>query len=287
MSRRVSGALKCTAILGFDGCLCYYLSEDWRITSIVLSCIAIYAFWIGELLITLKEGAIRLDKLDHLSRGKLSDGVALMMGQYEQVYGKKRKLTVYLIPDDSQFNAYAFGYRKIGITSDSLASMDRYSTAAVLSHELGHVEGLDICIKRILLANMLGMAHIIWLAIALLLCIGIMWLFDNYFGIYIGAGIFKGLRNIGKGILGIGLVILQSAIALLDRRNEYMADKFACTLGFGTQLAMVLDRYVGETAPANSLSDIIYATHPKTRKRIARIERMLERDVTTLQNTEV
>ena len=87
--------------------------------------------------------------------------------------------------------------------------------------------------------------------------------------------------------MGIGLVILQSAIALLDRRNEYMADKFAFTLGFGTQLAMVLDRYVGETAPANSLSDIMYATHPKTRKRIARIERMLERDVTTLQNTEV
>lgn len=290
MNRRFIGILKCITIMGLDGWFCYHLSNDWQITTVVLGCAALYAFFLGEMFATLKEGAIRLDKLDHVSKSKLSIGVELMLKQYEQKYGKRKNLKVYLIPDDSQFNAYAFGIKKIGITSDALTSMDSYSAAAVLSHELGHIEGLDVCVKRLLFANMLGllailgMAGTMWVVIALFICMGIVWLLDSWFGLYIGIGIFKGFTKIGKGILSIGLVTAQSVIALLDRRNEFAADEFACTLGFGTQLAMVLDRYVGETAPANSLSDIMYATHPKTRKRIARIEKKLESEVTTLQN---
>jgi len=290
MNRRLIGILKCITIMGFDGWLCYYLSNNWQITAIILGCIALYAFFLGEMLVIMKESGIRLDKLDCLSKSKLSGGAELMLKQYEQKYGKRKNLKIYLIPDDSQFNAYAFGIKKIGITLDALTSMDSYSTAAVLSHELGHIEGLDVCVKRLLFANMLGLLALlgiggmIWVVIALFICMGIAWLLDSCFGFYIGIGIFKGLTKIGKGILSIGLITAQAIIAFLERRNEFAADEFACTLGFGTQLAMVLDRYVGETAPANSLSDIMYATHPKTRKRIARIEKKLESEVTALQN---
>lgn len=281
MSRKITDILKCVAIMGFNGWFCYYLTDNWQMTILVLGCVIMYAFFLGEIFITIKDEAILLDRLDHMYQNKLSVGVELMLKQYERVYRKKRKLKVYLIPNDSQFNAYAFGFRKIGITSDALTAMDSYSIAAVLSHELGHIERLDVCVKRLLFANMfgilitLGIAEVMWAIIALVICIGIAWLLDNCLGFYIGIGIFKGFTKIGKGILSVGLVVMQAIIAFLDRKNEYNADEFACSLGFGTQLAMVLDRYIGETAPAQSLSDIMYATHPKTRKRVARIEKKL------------
>lgn len=290
MNRRTIGIVKCIIIMGIDVWTCYYFTNDWQITTIISVCIALYAFLFGEMFITVKEGGIVLENLDQLTKGKLAGAVDLMLKQYEQKFGKRKKVKVYLIPDDSKFNAYAYGYRKIGITSDALSSMDMYSTAAVLSHELGHIEGLDVCVKRLLLANLfgilaiLGISQLVCGAIVLLVCICIVWIMNSCLGLYIGLGLLKVLTKVGKGLISAVIILAQSFIALLERQSEFAADDFACILGFGMQLQMVLDRYIGENLPAQSLGDILYATHPKTKKRIARIEKKIGIEERTLAN---
>lgn len=282
MNKRVLGYVRALIILILDGGLIQYYLHDWRITVMAIGCITLYAFYLGECFATLRVGGVRLDKLDALNKSKLSQGYEILKKQYSRIYGKDLNLKVYLIPEDS-FNAYAFGIKKIGITSDALSSLDATSVAGVLAHEVGHVIGLDVVVKRLLFANLFGLSIIllisqmIWWVIALLTCIGIAWLFNSCLGIYISAGLFKGLTKISKGIFGVIISLAQSFISLIDRSREYAADSFACDLGFSSQLAFVLDRYVGETPPARCISDLLYATHPKTVKRIARIEKKMEK----------
>lgn len=290
MDRRFKGILKCLLILGADAGLLCYIFNDWRIVTGVICCIALYAFVVGESLAPLQYGAIRIDNLDHFTKAKLSSGFDLAMREYENKIGKSRNIVAYLIPDDSEFNAFAFGRKKVGITQDALRTLDSYSIAAVLSHEFGHVEGLDVCVKRLLFANLLGLlvlfgiTGIMWIVIAFIFFIIMAWIFDSFWGFYLGLGIFKGLSKIGKGVAYIILSVAQAFILLIDRKNEYAADEFAVFLGFGNQLSMILERYVGETAPANSLADLMYATHPKTRKRIARIEKKLHTELMIYKN---
>lgn len=284
MNKRFWGGVKALVILILDGMLVqYYLFYDWRITFIVIGCITLYAFYISEFFSTLKVGGVRLDKLDALSRSKLRQGYEILKKQYYRTYGKELNLKVYLIPEDS-FNAYAFGIKKIGITSDALLCLDANSIAGVLAHEVGHVIGLDVVIKRLLFINLLGLSlvllisQVVWLLVVLLICVGITWLFNNCIGIYLSVGLLRGLTKISKGIFGVILSLAQSFISLLDRSKEYSADSFACDLGFGFQLSFILSRYVGETPPARCISDLLYATHPKTAKRVARIEKKIEKE---------
>lgn len=290
MNRRFRGILKSLVILGADAGLIYYFFHDWRIVTGAICCIALYAFVLGESLAPLKSRAIRIDNLDHVTKSKLSAGFDLAMREYESKMGSRRNIIPYLVPDDSEFNAFAFGSKKVGITQDALRSLDSYSIAAVLSHELGHIEGLDVCIKRLLFSNLLGLlalfgiAGMMWIVMAFVAFMIITWIFDGFLGFYLGLGLFKGLSKLGKGVAHFILSVAQAFILLIDRRNEFAADEFAVFLGFGNQLSMILERYIGETAPANSLSDLMYATHPKTRKRIARIEEKLHTDLMTYRN---
>lgn len=285
MNRKIMGIIKCGIILVIDAGLLFYFINDYLISSIILGLIILYAFFFGELFATM--GAIRLDKLNYSYQSKLAGSVELMLDQYEYIYGKRKNIKVYLIPDDSQFNAYAFGLRKIGITSEALNLMDRYSVAAVLSHEMGHIENFDVCIKRLLIVNMLGtltilgIMQMIWGVVIFIIYMILIWILNSFIGVYIGSGIFKVLTTIGKGIIHIFLVLMQSIIAFVERGSEYKADEFACVLGYGAQLAMILERYIGEIPPAQSLSDIIYATHPKTVKRVARIEKKMQKEMVT------
>ena len=283
MNKRFFGYVRAAIILILDSVLIQYYLHDWCITSITIGCIILYAIFFSEIFSTLKVGGVRLDKLDALSRSKLGQGYEILKKQYYRIYGKELNLKVYLIPEDS-FNAYAFGIKKIGITSDALLCLDVNSIAGVLAHEVGHVIGLDVVVKRLLFINLLGLSlvllisQVVWLLVVLLICIGIAWLFNNCIGIYVSAGLLRGLTKISKGILEVILSFAQSFISLIDRSREYSADSFACDLGFGFQLSFILSRYVGETPPARCISDLLYATHPKTAKRVARIEKKMEKE---------
>ena len=55
------------------------------------------------------------------------------------------------------------------------------------------------------------------------------------------------------------------------RKNEYIADEYAMELGYGYELAFVLDNNM-MTLPENGLIKALYSTHPSNDDRIARLQ---------------
>ena len=55
------------------------------------------------------------------------------------------------------------------------------------------------------------------------------------------------------------------------RQNEYVADEYAFHLGYGATLASVLDRHMC-SQPNNGLLKALYATHPHSDDRVARLQ---------------
>ena len=57
------------------------------------------------------------------------------------------------------------------------------------------------------------------------------------------------------------------------RQNEFIADQYAYDLGFGNCLARVLDTELS-TSPENGLLKVLFASHPHTDDRIARLQEL-------------
>ena len=57
------------------------------------------------------------------------------------------------------------------------------------------------------------------------------------------------------------------------RQNEYLADKFAYKLGFGLELATVLDRHISDV-PHDGFLNALYATHPCNDDRVAALQNL-------------
>lgn len=57
------------------------------------------------------------------------------------------------------------------------------------------------------------------------------------------------------------------------RQNEYVADEFAYRIGFGEELAYVLDRCLCEE-PQKGLLGALWATHPRNTDRVARLQEL-------------
>lgn len=285
MRRRICGVIRCILLMMFDAAGMYYLFHDWVAVAIGLFAICLWIFVLSEPISILRMGAIRLDKLDAMYKGRLQPGVDELLQRYHAYIGKeKSSIKVYVIPDDSEVNAYAFGIRKIGITTDALKTLDNRMAAAILSHELGHIQAWDVCVKRLLMINMLGIGMVLlamqamWIIIGFAIAMLFVWVFGSGFmGTWIGIGLVKAFAKLGKGVSSIILAVVQSFIAIADRQREFKADEFAAELGYGRELIFVLDRYVGETLPAKNLSDVLYATHPKTRKRVCRLEKKMNK----------
>ena len=55
------------------------------------------------------------------------------------------------------------------------------------------------------------------------------------------------------------------------RQNEYVADEFAYKIGYGNELARVLDNQLCQI-PQGGLLKALYSTHPSSYDRIARLQ---------------
>ena len=62
-------------------------------------------------------------------------------------------------------------------------------------------------------------------------------------------------------------------MGIVSRGNEFRADRYACSLGYGTQLKYFLSRFMdGQDGRTRTIRDILYASHPDTYKRMEKIE---------------
>lgn len=170
-------------------------------------------------------------------------------------------------------NAFAIGRKTICVT-DGLLNLSDEEIMAVFAHELGHV-----AYKHSSIQLLIGGGNV-FISGCLLIIKLICWLITAIFTAFA-----IGTRRLGAGILitmigglSTALIWLWTKFCMLFlmwsmRQNEYVADEYAYKLGYGATLASVLDRHMC-SAPDNGLLRALYATHPHSDDRIARLQEL-------------
>lgn len=276
---KLAGYIKIVTILIVDfAAACNFLGVEFAI--LVTAGIALYA-WLGEYLSLLKAGAIKMDNLGTYEKSKLTcalDNLSKDVLRHANVDISRLKVSV--IPSEC-INAYAYGFRNIGVTRAMLNHCDDATLCAVLGHEVSHIINLDAVISRTVFASVTVImgalivlsfcsVSFVWLIFAALcaakLCGGL-------FSMFLFQGFSKLIRGSFLLMQHALLFIYQALMGIVSRRHEYRADRFSCELGYGPQLSYFLSRFIeGQESRQKTLTDIIYASHPATYKRILRIE---------------
>ena len=177
------------------------------------------------------------------------------------------------IVHDESPNAFAIGRKTICVT-DGLLNLSDEEIMAVFAHELGHLAYHHTSIQLLIGGGNLFISGC--LLLIKLSC----WLITALFSIFA-----IGTRRLGRGLIIAAIGSLSTISIWLwtkfcmlflmwsMRQNEYVADEFAYRLGYGNILASILDRQMC-SKPQNGLLKALYATHPHSDDRIARLQEL-------------
>ncbi|WCR10019.1 M48 family metalloprotease [Paracoccus stylophorae] len=233
----------------------------------------LFAFWNSDRMVLRQQGAVEL------SPQQGGDLHALVAGLAARA--RLPVPRVFLLPTE-QPNAFATGRNPqnaaVAVTQGLLRTLNRDELAGVIAHELAHIRNRDTLIMTIT-ATMAG-------AIAMM---GNMLLFSG--GREGRGGLMAGL--VAMVLAPIAAMMVQMAIS---RTREYEADRAGAEIcGQPLALASALDRIArtagrsvnvpAERNPASAAlfiinplhgmrMDRLFATHPPTGDRIARLQRM-------------
>jgi len=222
---------------------------------------------IGEWVLCLMAGARKMTRVDMRIRV-----IPLLEIVYNKAKIKTPNLTdkivlkVMYTPDA---NAYAIGRRTICVT-EGLFEMPDDVIQGILAHEVGH-----LALRHNEIQLLIGGGNFIVTTFIL---------FIKLISILIASfSIISGIRNRSFGVVVFGLILsgiiwLWTKFCMLflmwsKRENEYDADKYACELGYGFELAKGLDA-IGTSQPQESLFRALYSTHPYAHDRIGRLQQM-------------
>ena len=170
-------------------------------------------------------------------------------------------------------NAFAIGRRTICVT-DGLLNLSDREIMAVFAHEVGHLayqhSALQLLIGggNLFVSGILLMVKVVcWMVTGLFTLIGLST--RSFWGT---------LLMTLFGSLSTAMIWLWTKFCTLFlmwsmRQNEYVADDYAFQLGYGATLASVLDRHMC-SQPNNGLLKALYATHPHSDDRVARLQDM-------------
>jgi len=174
---------------------------------------------------------------------------------------------------DQSANAFAIGRRTICVT-DGLLNLSDDEIMAVFAHEVGHLAYQHSAIQLLIGGGNLFISG--FLLIIKVVC----WIITGIFAL-IGIStrsFWGGLLLTLFGSISTVLIWLWTKFCMLFlmwsmRQNEFVADEYAYKLGYGAMLASVLDRHMC-SAPANGLLKALYATHPHSDDRVARLQEL-------------
>ena len=183
------------------------------------------------------------------------------------------------ISDDEEPNAFATGRKTICVTR-GLMNMEPDLIKATLGHEFGHLAHKDTdLILVVTVGNMIVSGIILFINICLKIGHAIM----SLIGAIIGGdgGWFISLMNtlsvwlttlFVKGFTWLWTKLGTLLVMKSSRSNEFEADAFSCSLGYGKQLCLLLDTICG--ASAKGLFANLASSHPGKEKRIAKLREM-------------
>jgi Zn-dependent protease with chaperone function len=183
-----------------------------------------------------------------------------------------KKINLWLIHDPAP-NAFAIGRRTICLT-DGAVELSDSALMGLIAHEMGHLANKHTDIQLLI-----GGANIFITGFLILLKI-ISWIVA---GISTLIAIFN--RSFLSGCL-IGMFATLSVFSVWlwarfctmflmwsMRANEFVADKYAFDIGFGSELAFALDNTFA-SQPSNGLLRALYATHPNVHDRVGQLQQM-------------
>lgn len=173
---------------------------------------------------------------------------------------------------DQSPNAFAIGHRTICVT-DGLLNLSDNEIMAVFAHEVGH-----LAYKHSAIQLLIGGGNL-FISGCLLIIKAVCWMITAICGLVTGiatrsffAGVFATLAaSISSALIWLWTKFCMLFLMWSMRQNEFVADEYAYSLGYGAILASVLDRHMC-SAPDNGLLKALYSTHPHSDDRVARLQ---------------
>lgn len=178
------------------------------------------------------------------------------------------------IIDDQAPNAFAIGRRTICVTAGLLKLSDE-EIMAVFAHEMGHIVYHHSTIQLLI-----GGGNV-FISGCLLILKLICWIITAFCGLIAGIAarsFFTGILATLAMSISAGMIWLWTRFCMLFlmwsmRQNEFVADEYAYSLGYGDTLASILDRHIC-SSPGTGLLKALYSTHPHRDDRIARLQEL-------------
>ncbi|MDO5407809.1 MAG: M48 family metalloprotease [Eubacteriales bacterium] len=276
---RIVGAVKISGILLMDFLIVYY-TMGVEAALFITGGVMLFG-WLGEYLTLLKEGAVQLNCLNEYEKTKLRRVHNCLRDAVKRVSGADISgLKLHVIPSDN-INAYAYGFNNVAITRGMLNCCDETTLCAVLGHEISHTLNMDAVAGRMIFANitlvLAGLTAGSFITVSFMWILFIMLCALGICGGFISVFLFSGAKELVKGIFTviqyIVLFVYKLIMGIASRGNEFRADRFSCQLGYGSALSYFLTRFVeSQQNQQRTLTDIIYASHPATYRRVQRIE---------------
>jgi Zn-dependent protease with chaperone function len=264
-----------------------YLSGEWSIALFVAVFEMLY-IWLGERVTVFRTRTVRKAKLKEWERDKLAAAQKILSINGRKYGFRSCKYRIHVI-NTTEYNAYCYGRRHIAVTRPMLNLPPRV-ISAVLAHEIGHARRGDVLFSRILYLN-------ISTAVIALSGFGILasvMLVGSTIATFILAGFLSGvvvmyanrtlkyLVQVAENVLRWLLYTTFKLInAVYSRKCEYHADRFSCKLGLGEDLNSFLEslpRQRFKLFHLPTLNDLLYGSHPPTKKRIKRIQKFLTKE---------
>lgn len=190
----------------------------------------------------------------------------------ENTYYCPPKVKVMIIHDPAP-NAFALGKRTLCLT-DGLLSLPDNLILGIFAHEIGHLSYGHTVIQLLI-----GGGNIFISGCLLIVKISC-WIFTAIMGLFaIGSrsgimGILTALfAGISTGLSWLWVKFCMLFLMWSMRQNEYLADEFAYKIGFGLELATVLDQHISDV-PHDGFLSALYATHPCNDDRVAALQNL-------------
>ncbi|MCL2670726.1 MAG: M48 family metalloprotease [Clostridiales bacterium] len=162
----------------------------------------------------------------------------------------------------SDINAFAVGKRTVCLTKGALSFMDDEEIKGLIAHELGHLSKRHSMALQLITVGSFPFTLIVRFIHLLLDPLDRN---ENTF--------YYGLLKTLKKVLLFPLRLLEYLMMYNSRINEYGADEYAFTLGYGEGLLSALYKLSDMSGNDNeSLLSILSNSHPHLYKRIERLE---------------
>ena len=183
-----------------------------------------------------------------------------------------KKVKVKIIHDPAP-NAFALGRQTLCIT-DGLLLLSDDMILGILAREIGHLSYGHTVIQLLI-----GGGNIFISGCLLLIKISY-WIFSAIMGLFAicsRSGVMGIITAVFAGIsTALSWLWVKFCMLFLMwsmRQNEYLADEFAYKIGFGLELATVLDQHISDV-PHDGFLSAIYSTHPCNDDRVAALQNL-------------